>query len=311
MINFIMQKLLIIITLISSLYSSDLISPIPTNEDYDINKALLGKKLFHEKRLSVDNTISCASCHIITEGGDDNRKFSIGVNNKKGNVNSPTVLNSRYNLSQFWDGRAKDLKEQALGPIHNPLEMNNDFKNIISKLKNDDYYKNAFKIYKDGMTQDNILDAIVEFEKALVTPHSKFDRYLLGDKDILSTEEKEGFELFKDYGCISCHNGVNIGGNLYQKMGIIKEYKIKSGNLGRYNVTKNEEDKYYFKVPTLRNIEHTSPYMHDGSEENLKETIKVMIEYQVGIIPTDEEIYKIELFLKTLNGNTPVIMVDE
>lgn len=303
-----MKKLLIIITLILELYSLELISPIPITNDYNLSKALLGKKLFHEKRLSFDNTISCFSCHMIKDGGDDNRSFSLGVDNKKGDMNSPTVLNARYNLSQFWDGRAKDLKEQALGPIHNPVEMSSNFKNIIMKLKADSYYKEAFKIYKEGMTKDSIVDAIVEFEKALTTPYSKFDKYLLGDKNAITDEEKEGFELFKDYGCISCHNGVNIGGNLYQKMGVIKEYKNKSGNLGRYNVTKNEEDKYFFKVPTLRNIEHTSPYLHDGSQKDLKETIKVMIEYQVGIIPSDEEIEKIESFLKTLNGNIPTIM---
>lgn len=308
MLKFIMQKLLIILMIILQLNSSELISPIPTKIDYDINKALLGKKLFHEKRLSSDNTVSCASCHIISEGGDDNRKFSLGVNNKQGDVNAPTVLNSRFNLSQFWDGRAKNLKEQAVGPIHNPIEMNSNFKDIMYKLKDVTYYKEAFKLYKDGMTPDSIVDAIVEFEIALITPYSKFDRFLLGDKDILTSDEKEGLELFKEYGCVSCHNGVNIGGNLYQKMGVIKEYKNKSGNLGRYNVTKNEQDKYFFKVPTLRNIEHTAPYLHDGSGKDLKEIIKVMIEYQVGIIPSDDEIDKIKSFLKTLNGDTPAIM---
>ena len=305
-----MKKLLIIISIILQLQSIELISPIPLDEDYDVNKALLGKKLFHDKRLSSDETISCASCHNIENGGDDDRKFSIGVGNKEGDINAPTVLNAKFNLAQFWDGRAKDLKEQAVGPIHNPIEMSSNFNSIIHKLKNDHYYKEAFKLYKSGITKDNIVDAIVEFEKALVTPYSKFDRYILGDENILTQKEKEGYQIFKDYGCISCHNGVNIGGNLYQKMGVMKEYKTKLNNLGRYNVTKKEEDKYFFKVPTLRNIEHTAPYFHDSSSDSLKDAIKLMIEYQVGVIPSPSEVDKLESFLKTLNGNTPKIMAN-
>jgi len=311
MIEFYMKKLLIIIIVILNLNSTELISPIPTDIDYNIDKALLGKKLFHDPRLSSDNTISCASCHDIKGGGDDDREVSLGVGDKKGNLNSPTILNAKFNLSQFWDGRARGLKEQALGPIHNPVEMNNNFNNIIEDLENDEYYKEAFKIYESGITQDNIVDSIVEFEKALTTPQSRFDQYLLGNEDILSKDEKEGFELFKDYGCISCHNGINIGGNLYQKMGVMKEYLPDSSDLGRYNITKKEEDKYYFKVPTLRNIEQTAPYLHDGSRSNLTDVIKVMIEYQVGITPNDEDIEKIKSFLKTLNGKIPIIMVDK
>ena len=161
------------------------------------------------------------------------------------------------------------------------------------------------------MDEASIIDAIVEFEKALVTPNSKFDKYLLGNEDILSSDEKEGFTLFKDLGCISCHNGVNIGGNLFQKMGIVKEYKTSNNNLGRYNVTKEISDKYYFKVPSLRNIEYTAPYLHDGSEYSLKNVIRIMLDYQVGFDISNDEIKKIELFLKTLSGETPAIMNDK
>lgn len=304
-----MKLLLLLILLFLNMCAKELILPIDKEVIYNKQKAKLGKKLFHEKRLSKDNTISCASCHIIADGGDDNRQFPLGVGNKTGNMNSPTVLNSKYNFEQFWDGRAKDLKEQASGPIHNPVEMDTNFEDVIKKLKKDSEYPKLFKkIYADGMTKINLIDAIVEFENALITPNSRFDRFLLGEKEILTQDEKDGFKLFKDIGCISCHNGVNIGGNLYQKMGIIKRYKSKVHNLGRYEVTQDEEDKYFYKVPTLRNIELTAPYLHDGSRDSLKNAVKIMAEYQVGILLEESEVDKLVKFLKTLSGEQPKVM---
>lgn len=305
-----MKILLIISVIFFNLFSQELISPIPKINDYDKKRALLGKKLFQDKRLSSNNTVSCSSCHMLNNGGDDNRRVSFGVDNKEGTFNAPTIFNVRFNLAQFWDGRAKNLQEQALGPIHNPVEMNSNFEEIIEKLNQDKIYKKDFLIYKNGITKENIIDAIVEFEKALVTPHSRFDRYILGEEDILTQDEKEGFDLFLELGCISCHNGVNIGGNLYQKMGVIKEYN-NSQLFGRYEVTKKEKDKYFFKVPSLRNIEHTAPYFHDGKVNHLKKAIKIMIEYQVGMIANEEEIVKIEKFLKTLSGKLPEILVQK
>ncbi len=302
---------ILLIFIFTNLFSKELITPLHVIYDYDTKKAQLGRVLFHDKRLSKDNAISCASCHDLANGGDDNRKFSLGVGGEIGSINSPTVLNSRFNFVQFWDGRAKDLKEQVLGPIHNLVEMNTNFNDIVNKLKQDIFYVESFKENYGKLDEDSIIDAIVEFEKALVTPNSKFDKYLLGNEDILSSDEKEGFTLFKDLGCISCHNGVNIGGNLFQKMGIVKEYKTSNNNLGRYNVTKEISDKYYFKVPSLRNIEHTAPYLHDGSEYSLKNVIRIMLDYQVGFDISNDEIKKIELFLKTLSGETPAIMNDK
>lgn len=296
---------LILIIFFNWTSAKELISPIQVLTDYDKYKAELGKKLFHDTRLSKDNTISCASCHNLDSGGDDDRKLSIGVNNKVGNVNAPTVFNARFNFAQFWDGRASDLKEQATGPIHNPVEMDSNFKEIIKKIKDDKYYQISFQKYYGRISEKAIVDAIVEFEKALFTPNSKFDKYLLGEKNILNKDEIEGYHLFKNLGCISCHNGINIGGNLYQKMGVMKEYKSENTNLGRYNITQKEDDKYYFKVPTLRNIALTSPYFHDARESELKDAIKVMVEYQVGLELSDKEINKIELFLKTLTGEKP------
>jgi len=303
------MKLIILTIFFRLLFAQELISPLPLSVEYDINKAMLGKKLFFDTRLSGDNTIACVSCHIIDAGGDDNVQFSSGIDGQLGGANSPTVLNSRYNFVQFWDGSAKDLKEQASGPIHNPVEMGSNFKQVISKLSKDTIYQQEFmKLYKDGITGENITDAIAEFEKALVTPNSRFDQYLRGNTTILSKDEVEGFELFKSLGCIACHNGINIGGNLFQKIGIMEEYEVDDSNLGRYNVTKDEEDKHYFKVPTLRNIALTAPYLHDGKISTLQETIKLMIVKQLGREADKQEVIKIEKFLFTLTGQIPKIM---
>ncbi len=289
------------------LYSSSLISPIPLDIEYNEQKALLGKKLFFERSFSKDDTISCASCHLLESGGDDGLKFSVGVEGRFGNINAPTVYNSFFNIAQFWDGRAKDLEEQALGPIHNPVEMDSDIITVIEKLKKNKEYVELFKkIYNDEIKSEYIQNAIMEFEKALITPNSRFDRFLRGEEDILEPIEKKGFEAFKKYGCISCHNGINIGGNIFQKFGIFKEHSDHV-NFGRFSVTKNEDDLYYFKVPTLRNISKTAPYFHDGGVKTLKGAIETMAEYQLGQEIPDDDIEAIYKFLLTLDGQIPEI----
>lgn len=301
---------LFIVLITTTIIANEIITPLPKEvHDYELNKALLGKALFEDKRLSQDNTISCSSCHNTKEGGDDNRKLPIGINNAIGLVNTPTVLNSRFNFVQFWDGRSATLKEQASGPIHNPIEMNSNFKEIIIKLSNDSFYVSKFKeIYNSSIKEEHIINAIVEYEKALITPNSKFDKYLNDDKNILTYEEKKGFELFKEFGCISCHNGVNIGGNLFQKVGIMEQYfPEEKQHFGRYNITQNPEDKFYFKVPSLRNVELTAPYLHDGSANDLKSVIDVMLKYQIGTIYNEQDIKYIEKFLLTLTGENPKI----
>lgn len=303
-----MNKLIILLFSFTLLIADNIITPIPDNiNNLNSYKVSLGKKLFFDTRLSADNTISCASCHDIYNGGANKDKIAIGINGLKGTFNSPTVLNSRFNFSQFWDGRAKNLKEQAIGPILNPLEMASTFPQIIEKLSKDETYVKEFeKIYKSKITKENIIDAIVEFEKALITPNSKFDRYLKGDKDILTEDEKKGYQLFNDLGCVSCHNGINLGGNLFQKVGIISPYFLDINiHHGRYNLTKDEEDKFYFKVPMLRNIELTAPYLHDGSVKNLKNVIEVMLKHQIGAIYTNEDIEHLEKFLQTLTSSVP------
>ena len=225
-------------------------------------------------------------------------------------MNSPTVLNSVFNFVQFWNGRAKDLKEQVLGPIENPLEMASKLEDVIQKLKNSSYNKEFNSIYEDGVTEDNLADAIAEFERALITPNSRFDRYLRGEESAINEQEKRGYETFKDLGCISCHNGVNVGANMYQKIGIIEPYKQLKEINGRYDVTKRERDKNVFKVPSLRNIELTEPYFHDGQALTLKDARENMQILQLGIDPDKKDTDDIEVFLKTLTGDTPEILKD-
>lgn len=293
-------KYIILPILLVGLYANN-ITPIPLHvDDIDKSKARLGKKLFFDPILSRDGTVACVNCHLLELGGSDNLKFSIGIDGQLGSINSPTVLNSRYNFVQFWDGRAKNLKEQVEGPVENPVEMGHSFEKLVKKLKSTKYNKNFKKIYKDGITKENIADAIAEYEKTLITPNAPFDKYLRGDKNAISKKAKRGYELFKKEGCIACHNGVNIGGNLYSKFGFFQEEH--GDNLGRYNVTKNPEDKFVFKVPSLRNIEKTAPYLHDGRFETLKEVTQNMMNYQLGRIAKNEDIDSIVEFLKTLNG---------
>jgi len=279
------------------------ITPIPLSMHVNKQKAKLGKMLFFDPILSRDDTISCSSCHNLSSGGDDGLQYSFGINGKEGNINAPTVLNAVFNFWQFWDGRAKTLQEQAAGPIENPVEMGFSFKELIPKLKNSKYKTIFETLYKDGVTKENITNAIAEYEKTLITPNAPFDKYLKGDESAITAEQKEGYQIFKTKGCISCHHGINLGGNLYNKFGLFSD--TNSTQLGRYNVTKKERDKYYFKVPTLRNIEQTAPYFHDGRTYDLREAILLMADYQLGREISDEEVDKIVLFLHSLNGELP------
>lgn len=301
-------KIAILLTFSTVLFSKELITPIPLEIEYNKDKAALGKKLFFDTRLSKDDSVSCASCHMLESGGDDNLQFSIGINGQVGGINAPTVYNSVFNIAQFWDGRAKNLQEQAHGPVENPIEMGENFKNVINKLEKDTHLVKEFKrIYKEGITANSITDAIAHFETTLITPNSSFDKYLRGDENALGKEEKEGYKLFVEYGCISCHNGVNIGGNLFQKIGLIKEFDTSVKSLGKFDVTGNKADINYFKVPTLRNISKTAPYFHDGSISDLKTAVEVMLNIQLGIVASSEDVKKIVKFLETLDGEFPTM----
>jgi len=300
------KYLLLLVTL--SLYANEPILPIPQVVDIDVRKAKLGQELFFDTILSRDNSTSCFSCHNVYKGGADARTFSEGFEGKKGNVQSPTVLNARYNFRQFWNGRAANLTEQADGPINNPVEHNMNKEEVEKRLNNSAYRQKFHKVFATSKVHyKDVLNAIVEFEKALITPNSKFDQYLRGEYQ-LSKEEENGYILFKQYGCITCHNGINIGGNSFQKMGTFLEYKNKLKYPDRNAVTKHDHDKNVFKVPTLRNITKTSPYFHDGSVKELKESLNVMAKYNLGIEFTKKELADLEEFLKTLDGELPQIL---
>ena len=291
------------------------IKPIPKAIISSPEQVELGRALFHEVRLSQNNQLSCASCHSLKLGGADGQIVSAGVNGRKGAINSPTVFNSALNFRQFWNGRAANLLHQVDGPLSNPVEMNSSWPEVLSKLEQDPFYIEQFeRVYPTGITIANIKAAIVAFEESLLTPDSRFDLYLKNNLNALTTEELEGYKLFKQYGCVSCHQGVAIGGNLYQRFGIMGDYFADRGNitaadLGRFQVTQNEADRYVFKVPSLRNIALTAPYFHDGSTPDLDKAITIMMRYQLGRVPKQQDIHKIVLFLNTLTGqyqNTPL-----
>ena len=287
------------------------VSPLPAPKAVNPAAVELGKKLFFDQRLSKSGFISCNSCHNLSMGGSDNLKTSIGHNWQQGPINSPTVLNSSLNLAQFWDGRAKDLKEQAGGPIANPGEMAFTHELAIDTLKSIPGYVNEFKaVFKnDKLTINEVTHAIAAFEETLVTRHSRFDRWLDGDKTALTKNELAGYQLFKDSGCVACHNGPNFGGNSYQKMGLVQAYKTASTAQGRVDVTGKDADRLNFKVPTLRNIELTYPYFHDGEAETMTQAVDLMGRLQLGREFSKDENAKIVAFLKTLTGHQPQIML--
>jgi cytochrome c peroxidase len=283
------------------------IQPIKPVQNVNLGMVELGKKLYFDPRLSKSGFISCNSCHNLSMGGTDNLKTSIGDHWQQGPINAPTVLNSSLNLAQFWDGRAADLKEQAGGPIANPGEMAFTHELAISVLESIPGYVAEFKLVfgKEKISIDEVTTAIAEFEKTLVTPNSRFDQWLLGDKAALSQEEEAGYALFKNSGCVSCHNGEAVGGNSFQKMGIMEPYKAKSPAEGLSAVTGKDADRFKFKVPTLRNVEMTYPYFHDGEAETLTEAVDVMGRLQLGKKFSDKENAQIVAFLKSLTGDQP------
>jgi len=288
------------------------ITPIPDRMELDRRKVELGRRLFHDKRLSRDDSVSCASCHDMGLAGVDGRPVAVGVAQQVGTVNSPTVLNSVFNFRQFWDGRAATLEEQAEGPVHNPVEMASNWPEVIRKLSEDDRYVRAFKeLWRDGITGPNIQSAIAEFERSLVTPDSPFDRYLKGEAQALSAEGRKGWDLFRNLGCIACHQGVNMGGNMYANLGVMGDYfadrarPLAKSDLGRYNITRREEDRHMFKVPSLRNVARTGPYFHDGAIADLDKAVEAMARYQLGVELNAADRRALVAFLHALNGRLP------
>ena len=293
---------------VASVAIDEPLQPIPLDSDLDPQKVQLGAKLFDDPQLSGDNTISCTTCHNLKQGGVDNLVISRGIGGRLGVVNAPTVFNTRFNFKQFWDGRAQTLEEQIDEPLRNEFEMGSDWSTIVGKLKQSPDYVAMFdRVYGEEINPDRTREAIAEFERSLVTPNSPFDRFLRGETAAISAEAKEGYNRFKSDGCTACHQGVNVGGNMFQSFGVFGNYFKDRGNIqradfGRYNVTGKERDRFVFKVPSLRNVTLTAPYFHDGSTQTLAEAIKIMGQYQLGRTLSEEDVSLIVQFLMTLKG---------
>jgi len=283
-------------------------APLPDSAPGAVNteKVALGRSLYFDTRLSKDQKISCNSCHKLDTFGVDNEPTSPGHKGQRGGRNSPSVYNAALHTAQFWDGRAADVEAQALGPILNPIEMAMPSEAaVLERLKKDqktvDAFKAAFPGESDPVTYKNVGNAIGAFERTLLTP-SRFDDFLKGNNDALSAQEKKGGELFVKSGCVACHNGGTIGGQMYQKLGLVKEYETK--DMGRFEVTKQESDKKVFKVPSLRNVAKTGPYYHDGSIKTLDQAVSLMAEHQLGKQLSKDEVADIVAFLGSLTGDT-------
>lgn len=285
--------------------SNEPIQPLPSPPTLDPRKLALGKQLFYDPRLSRDQNIACATCHNLRLGGADGKPRSLRLGDIATPVNTPSIFNAMLNFRLFWDGRAGSLAEHIRGPME---DTGTDWEVVLQRLRQDASYVSAFSAaYSDGLTVVAVQDALVTFEHSLVTPNGRFDRYLRGDQNAITAEEKEGYRLFKAYGCTACHQGVNAGGNMYQKVGVMGDYfdkrrDLTPADLGRYNVTGLERDRHMFRVPGLRNVALTAPYLHDGRIKTLEDAVKGMSKFMLGRPIEPREVKLIVQFLHTLNG---------
>ncbi|MCB1230401.1 MAG: c-type cytochrome [Verrucomicrobiae bacterium] len=285
--------------------------PLPETADSATNPANdakidLGRKLYYDTRLSKDRTVSCNTCHDLASFGDDGAPVSTGIHKQQGGRSAPTVYNAALHIAQFWDGRAADVEAQAIGPVLNPIEMGMPDETFVLKVLNSipgyvELFKQAFPDDAQPLTYENVGKAIGAFERRLLTP-SPWDAYLKGDDSALTDEQKEGLNLFVSKGCTTCHQGTGVGGHLFQKLGLIKPWPDLKDK-GRAEVAGFEAMEGFFKVPSLRNITETGPYLHDGSIKTLDDMVKKMAEYQLGQMLTDEETAKIVDFLGSLKGD--------
>lgn len=282
------------------------ITPIPNALPLDARKVALGEELFNDRRLSAGDKLSCASCHQLEAGGGDNLARSVTNTGEMDALNAPTVFNSAFNFRQSWSGAFRTLEEQAEAAIRNPMHGNTDWPEIIPKLKSDSAFRKRFVAVYNAISRDTVLDAIATFEKSLLTPNAPFDRYLKGEENVISASAKKGYALFVSRGCISCHHGRNVGGNMFQRIGIYAPFNPQDtrtgGHRGRFEVTGAEKDRYVFKVPSLRNVAVTGPYFHDGSVETLEEAVKKMAYLQLGIKIPNNDVQHILSFLNSLTG---------
>lgn len=302
------QPLPLTIDTVASIGPTEPIRPLPPINPDDLNTPMvnLGRQLFHDTRLSGDGTLTCASCHGIDVGGDDNLATATGIRGQKGPINVPTVLNSGFNFRQFWDGRAPSLDEQARGPVAAGIEMGADWDVVVATLSEDDSLKDQFKTVfgTADISQDLVVHAIARFEETLTTP-APFDRFLMGDVKAISSDAAIGYSKFKNYGCASCHQGINVGGNLYQQFGVLQNVEVESFNVtgGEPVVKERDKEVTMVKVPTLRNIELTAPYFHGGKIKDLHTAVRIMGFSQIGTVIPEEDIAHIVEFLKSLTGD--------
>lgn len=295
-------------------------APAPKDNPTTAAKVALGQKLFLDPRLSATGTVSCNSCHNVMAGGDDNRPVAMGIHGKTGGRSAPTVWNSAFNATQFWDGRAATLEDQAKGPVVADVEMGmTSLDDVVARLRGIPGYEAEFKQVfggKDPITADNMAKAIAAYERTLITPNSPYDRYVKGDKKALTAQQQRGMQKFADVGCVACHSGATFNGQngatagTFMKFPAVpgSDYEAKyklSADLGHYNVTKQDADKNAFKVPTLRNVALTAPYFHNGSVSHLDEAVKVMAKTQLGTTLSDGDAGDIVAFLDALTGEFP------
>ncbi len=275
-------------------------------------KADLGRALYYDTRLSLNNNVSCNSCHNLSAYGVDGRRFSLGTKSQQGGRNAPTVYNAAAHVAQFWDGRAPTVEEQAKGPVLNPVEMGMpNAALVVSRLRAVPAYRTAFEKAFPGqanpITYDNVGLAIGAFERRLVTP-GRWDKFLQGDSAALTPAEKQGFNAFVAAGCQACHAGALVGGAMYQKLGMVRPWPEKS-DVGRAAITHQPADSLVFKVPSLRNVAQAGPWFHNGSVATLNEAVKLMGQHQLGRDLTDQQVAEIVTFLKSLTGEIPAAYI--
>ena len=289
--------------------SPEPLQPMPALAGLDEAKIALGRQLFHDPRLSGRGDFACVTCHNLAMAGIDGLTRSTTIDGQPDEMNTPTVFNSAFNYRFGWSGRFESLEEQLDGVINNPLHMNSSWELIVERLQADPEMTQAFSvIYPDGVTPGRIRNAITTFERSLVTRDTPFDNYLLGQKDAIDENAAAGYRLFKSYGCTSCHQGINVGGNLLARLGVFKNYfkgkkALSRSDMGRFTITGLKSDKHIFRVPSLRNVARTAPYFHDGSRKTLEDAVSTMALYQLGREMPDEDVILIVGFLQTLTGS--------
>ena len=302
-------------------FASEVVQVIPEAIETDAEKVALGKKMYNDTRLSLDNTISCATCHILEDGGADEpeTRTSEGINGNFGGINAPTVFNAVFNARQFWNGRAHTLADQAAGPPENPMEMGDQtWDQIVERLRTDASLVKEFEaLYPgEGLTRASVTDAIAEYEKTLLTPNDRLDLYLKGNSDALTAQELSGYNAFKDNSCATCHVGKTLGGQSFELMGIFEDYfadreqsrpdvEYNDDDKGLAGFTGKDEDLHRFKVPNLRNISMTPPYFHDGTRASIEDAVKDMFRFELGKKASEQDVASISAFLRALDGDSP------